>query len=103
MRALSNLFKISIHIVSFGGKSVNWNHVSPDTNVDFNDVNEHTVEASDMALYHNWENHFDLLIKENLGLKLTHRTLAIRLCLVQKFKKVSLTTLLNSFFVMTLI
>lgn len=68
--ALANLFKISIHIFSFGGKSVNWNHVSPDTNVDFNDINEHAVETSDMALYHNWENHFDLLIKENSGVEI---------------------------------
>ena len=65
MMALAKMFNINIDIFSFGGKSVGWNRVSPYSEVKFDDNTEHKVSASDMALYHSSDNHFDLLINED--------------------------------------
>ena len=59
--AIANMFNINISIFSYGGVEDRWAEVSPDPEIANSEVNW----VPDMALYHAFETHYDLLVKDD--------------------------------------
>ena len=62
--AMANLYKINIHIFSFKEEKSNWYKVCPDPDFVFSTKVKSNVR--DMFLYHSYDDHYDLLVNEEV-------------------------------------
>ena len=58
--AIANLYNINIDVFSFGGSKEEWRRVCPDPEM----VAETESGIPNMALYHSYDTHYDLLVKD---------------------------------------
>ena len=62
--AIANLFNIKINIFTYEGEDGRWTEVCPDPEMAFS-AEVQGKWAPDMALYHSFDTHYDLLVKED--------------------------------------
>ena len=65
--AASNLFNMNIHVFTYSGKEGYWSEISPDPEMSSSAEMSRGV-APDLYLYHNLDNHYDLLVKDDCRL-----------------------------------
>ena len=63
--ATANLYNIKISIFTYGGSEDHWKYITPDPNMVSKDDEKIGKHIPDMALYHNEDTHFDLLVKDD--------------------------------------
>ena len=63
--ATANLYNINISVFTYGGSEDHWKFITPDPRMVTDSVNIVGKHIPDMALYHNEDTHFDLLVKDN--------------------------------------
>ena len=68
--AMANLFNMNVNIFTFGGLLDSWRVVMPDPEMSRHAEFKLGKCVPDMALYHNDESHFDLLVKDDSRLAL---------------------------------
>ena len=68
--AMANLFNINISIFTYGGAEERWTEVRPDPEMVVSAEIKFGKWVPDMALYHNEDSHFDLLVKDHSRLAL---------------------------------